>query len=159
MEKTSFSRRKTSLILTILLILVGLPAALSYSSMNLMVLGGRVLDLLDETLGTIGLPITALLTTVVFTWFIQKKIFIEELQDSKRWATLVLYAAKYVIPVILIVTTISQLMLNVDFAGWSLLRDVRLIRGASSGAIALILLGSMLGILFFIERVLHQYKR
>lgn len=158
MEKTSFSRRKTSLILTLLIFLVGLPAALSYSSVNLTVLGARILDVLDETLGTIGLPITALLITIVFTWFIQKKIFTEELEGSKHWTNLVFYTTKYVIPVILLLTTVSQLVLSVDFGGWFLIRETRLIRGLASGSIGFIFLGAMLGILLFIERVLHRYQ-
>jgi neurotransmitter:Na+ symporter, NSS family len=158
MEKTSFSRRKTSFLLTLLLLLVGLPAALSYTSMNLSIFGARILDVLDQTLGTIGLPITALLTTLVFTWFLQKKVFTEELLDSKWWTTLVLYMTKYVIPIVLLVTTVSQLVLNIDFAGWSLVRNVQLIRGAVSGALGLVLLGGALGILLFIERMLHRYK-
>ncbi|MFO7676911.1 MAG: sodium-dependent transporter [Thermoplasmatota archaeon] len=159
MEKTSFSRRKTSLILTILLILVGLPAALSYSSINLTVFGARILDVLDETLGTIGLPVTALLITIVFTWFINKKIFIEELQTSKNWTNLVIYTTKYIIPVILILTTVSQLMLAVDFGGWQLIGEGRLIKGIVSGSLGFIVLGFMLGILLFVERVLHSRKK
>lgn len=159
MEKTSFSRRKTSGILTLLLLLVGLPAALSYTPMNLSIFGARVLDILDETIGAIGLPITALLTTLVFAWFLQKKVFVKELSDSKGWTTLLLYATKYVIPVILIVTTLLQLILSIDFAGWSLVRDVRLIRDAASGVFGLVLLGIVLGILVFIERVLHRYRK
>jgi neurotransmitter:Na+ symporter, NSS family len=158
MEKTSFSRRKTSTILTLLIILVGLPAALSYSSVNLTVFGARILDVLDETLGTIGLPITALLITLVFTWFIQKKVITEELQDSEKWTNLVLYTAKFVIPVILIITTVSQLVLTVDFGGWLLISDTRLLRGIASGSLGFILLGAMLGLLLFIERVLHRYQ-
>ncbi|MBS3748708.1 MAG: sodium-dependent transporter [Candidatus Thermoplasmatota archaeon] len=158
MEKTSFSRRKTSFLLTLLLLLVGLPAALSYTSMNLSFFGVRILDLLDETLGTIGLPITALLTTLVFTWFLQKKVFTEELLDSKWWTKLVLYMTKYVIPIVLLITTVSQLVLNIDFAGWSLVRNVQLLRGAVSGMLGLVLLGGALGILLFIERNLHRYK-
>ncbi len=158
MEKTSFSRRKTSFLLTLLLLLLGLPAALSYTSMNLSFFGARILDLLDETLGTIGLPITALLTTLVFTWFLQKKVFTEELLDSKWWTALVVYMTKYVIPIVLLVTTVSQLVLNIDFAGWSLVRNVQLLHGAVSGVLGLVLLGGGLGILLFIERMLHRYK-
>ncbi|HDQ16499.1 MAG TPA: sodium-dependent transporter [Bacteroidetes bacterium] len=158
MEKFSFSRRKTSIILTLLLLIVGLPAALSYSSVNLSVFGVKVLDFLDETLGTIGLPITALLTTIVFTWFLQKKIFAEELQESKRWASLVLYTTKYVIPVILIVTTLFQLLLNIDFAGWGLMRGKRVIRDLASSAVAIVLLGTILGILLFIKQSLRRFR-
>jgi neurotransmitter:Na+ symporter, NSS family len=158
MEKTSFSRRKTSFLLTLLLLLVGLPAALSYTSMNLSFFGARILDLLDETLGTIGLPITALLTTLVFTWSLQKKVFAEELIGSKWWTTLVLYMTKYIIPIVLLATTVSQLMLNIDFAGWSLVRNVQLLRGAVSGVLGLVLLGGALGILLFIERNLRRYE-
>lgn len=109
MQKTSFSRQKTSIVLTLLLFIAGLPAALSYSSINLSIFGMRILDFLDASLGTMGLPITGFLTALVFTWFFQKNILTEELK-SKRLATLVLYVAKYVIPIILVVVIGSQLV-------------------------------------------------
>jgi len=58
----------------------------------------------------------------------------------------------------LIVTTVSQFALAVDIGGWHLITEGRLIRGLASGSLGFIVLGFMLGILLFVERVLHSRK-
>ena len=93
---------------------IGLPATLSYSGVNLSVFGMKILDVMDETVGTLSLPITALLTSVVFTWFFKKKVLAQELEDSKQWFSMVLLATKYVIPAVLIITTALKIILSFD---------------------------------------------
>lgn len=112
MDTKKISRKKTSIILTILLFLVGLPAALSYTSLNLNVVGMKILDVMDESLGTMGLPIMALFIALVFTWFMDKKVLANEISDSKHWQLVVLTATKYIIPVVLILVIISSLILR-----------------------------------------------
>jgi len=108
------SRRKTSLILMLLIMLIGLPAALSYTSMNLSLGGVRVLDLMDDSLGTYGLLLTAFITAVVFAWFLDKRILIDELKDSKRLTSVVYPAVKYFIPVILVITLLSKIIFKLS---------------------------------------------
>lgn len=69
MQQTGFSRTKTVLILTPIVILLGLFSALSYSEYNLDIAGVRILDFADETVGTIGLLFAAFFTASAFTWF------------------------------------------------------------------------------------------
>jgi neurotransmitter:Na+ symporter, NSS family len=111
MDFKNFSRKKTCFILTCALLLVGLPAALSYSSFNLNVAGVKVLDILDEILGTMGLPIMALFIAIVFTWFLDKKVLASEISDSPRWQFVVFTATKYIIPAVLIIVIISSVFL------------------------------------------------
>ncbi|MBN1861515.1 MAG: sodium-dependent transporter, partial [Candidatus Thermoplasmatota archaeon] len=112
MDRKKISRKKTSIILTFILFLVGLPAALSYTSLDLNVAGMKILDLMDESLGTMGLPIMALFIALVFTWFMDNKVLSKQVSDSKHWQFIVLTATKYVIPVILILVIISSLILR-----------------------------------------------
>lgn len=156
MSLTKFSRRKTSMILTILLIFVGLPAALSYTSMNLSVGDIKILDFMDETLGTYGLPITALFTAVIFTWFAQKKILETELVDSKKWIKIVYLLTKYVIPIVLLITLGAGLLLHVDIGAWRIAPSLRFIGAFAEGLGMIILLGSLLGISLFL---MHYFKR
>lgn len=112
MDTKKLSRKKTSLLLTVLLFFVGLPAALSYTSLNLNIAGTRVLDLMDESLGTMGLPIMAFCIALVFTWFMDKKVLAEAVSESAHWQFTVLTATKYVIPVVLILVILSSLILR-----------------------------------------------
>ncbi|MEM0492487.1 MAG: sodium-dependent transporter [Candidatus Thermoplasmatota archaeon] len=112
-DTTGLSRRRTSLILTVILVFIGLPSALSYTSMNLSIGGVKILDLMDETLGTYGLLFTAFFTSVVFTWFLDKEFMYDELKDAEGWVRIVYPAVKYIIPFVLVVTLISKIMVKI----------------------------------------------
>ena len=111
MDRKKISRKKTSFMLTIILFLVGVPAALSYTSLNLNVVGMRILDIMDESLGTMGLPIMALFIAIVFTWFLDKKVLSSEISDSPHWQFVVFNATKYLIPAVIILVIISSVFL------------------------------------------------
>jgi NSS family neurotransmitter:Na+ symporter len=63
---TRLDRGRSTLRLTAGVFLAGLPSALSYSPLELAVAGTPVLDLVDESVGTHALPISAILIAVVF---------------------------------------------------------------------------------------------
>ncbi len=65
---TDRSRRRVTALLTGGVFLAGLPSALSYSPATLTVAGRRVLDLVDASVGTFGLPVSALVLVAVFVW-------------------------------------------------------------------------------------------
>jgi NSS family neurotransmitter:Na+ symporter len=136
-ETIKISRRKISLLLTIALLILGLPSALSYSSANLSVGGVRILDLLDETLGTMGLPIAALLTAVVFSWFLRKQSLASEIRISEVSFRLLLTALRWVIPTVLLMVTVSRIILSFDFAGWHFLPGIHFIGSLPQGLITL----------------------
>jgi len=152
MNVTKFSRKKTSMILTGLLIIVGLPAVLSYTSMNLSFGNVKILDLMDETLGTCGLPITALVTALVFTWFLKKKILETELDDSKKWIKIVYPTTKYIIPAVLIIILSARALLHVDIGAWHFAPDLHFIGSLAGGIGTLVLLGCALVISLFLTR-------
>ena len=92
---TGISRRRVSFALTAGTIALGLPSALSYSSAALEVGGVRVLDIMDDTVGGLGLVLTATLIAVTFTWFMDGRALAEEMGRGRRLA---LPIAKYAVP-------------------------------------------------------------
>jgi NSS family neurotransmitter:Na+ symporter len=111
MGQTGASRRKASTLLMILLAVAGTPSALSYSSLDLSLYGSRILDLLDVTVGTIGLPIAALLVAITFRWLIDDDILAEQVNLSDGWLRILRNLTKYVIPAALLLIT-AALMRN-----------------------------------------------
>lgn len=156
MNITKFSRKKTSIILSVLLIFIGLPAALSYTSMNVSFGGVKILDFMDETLGTYGLPITALITAVVFTWFAKKKILETELADSKKWVKIIYPIVKYITPTVLILTLGAGLFLQIDIGSWRFAPGLYLLGNLVKGIGTLILLGCLLGISLFLMKYFRK---
>jgi hypothetical protein len=65
---TRLGRRRATLLLIAGVFALGVPSALSYSPVRLAVAGRPVLDLIDESVGTFALPISALLVPFVFVW-------------------------------------------------------------------------------------------
>jgi len=123
-EKTGLSRRQTSAVLTVLVLLLGLPSALSYSGWGWTVLGTRVLDLLDDTIGNLGLPIGALLIAWFFTRRLSASALAEELgATAGSWRSLLLPLLRWVTPAVLVVVLASDLLLNLNPAGWHILNQ------------------------------------
>lgn len=116
-KTTQWSRRKSSVILTLLLLALTLLPALSYSALHLTISGVPVLDFMDETAGTLGLHLTAILLAVAFTWFTPIEAFYEGVGGATRVNHAIFLLCRYLIPAVLIVTVaieiVSSLHLNV----------------------------------------------
>jgi neurotransmitter:Na+ symporter, NSS family len=70
-DSLGMSRRRATALLTLLVFLLGLPSALSYSAAGFNVLGMRFLDLIDDLAGTLGLLLTALIISLSFSWLLK----------------------------------------------------------------------------------------
>jgi NSS family neurotransmitter:Na+ symporter len=114
-ESLGWSRIRAAALLTGAVIIIGLPSALSYSAMDLRIGEIRVLDFMDETVGTLGLPIAALLLAVVFTWFLPRTVLADEIGETS--ARLIHPLCRFVIPAVLIVTTAARLLSGLDYPG------------------------------------------
>lgn len=137
MRTTDWSRRKTSAVMTGVILVAGLPSALSYSAVGLSVFGRPFLDVLDSTVGTLGLPVGAVALVVVFTWFQSPETVREQVGD-----TAVVPLVKYVVPTVLVVVTTARLATGVGTAGWRRLPDVSALPTSQ-----LLVVSSFLGIL------------
>ena len=116
-ESFQWSRNRASVIITAIIFLVGLPSALSYSAAGTTINGIRVFDYMDETVGTLGLPIAAVIMAIVFCWFIPKEKVPDELTTHRGLTRWVFPLCKYVIPPLLIIATAARLLAGFDFAG------------------------------------------
>lgn len=99
MNRTRWSRRRTALALTAGIVAVGLLPALSYSSVGLSLGGVRILDLMDVTVGDLGLPIAGILICLVFAYHFDRKAMAGEI--GERWSGPVLMLTRYVVPLVL----------------------------------------------------------
>lgn len=123
MDRTRMSRTRTSAVLTVLVLGLGLPSALSYSGLELSVFGTRVLDLLDDTVGNLGLPIGALLIAIFFTRGIARTALVEEFNGThgRRARALLLPLLRWVIPGVLVGVLATDVLMNLNPAGWHIL--------------------------------------
>ena len=137
---TGLSRRRVTLLLTGLVILIGLPSALSYTGIALSVGGIRILDLLDETVGTMALPVTALLIAVVFTWYAGRGLLEKEMGSEPGWLKVVYPVTKYLAPAVLGLITMARIVYALDFPGWHLLPGIPYIGILLQGSTTVILL-------------------
>ena len=110
MGETGMTRRKASFFLTIILIVTGLAPALSYSQVDLRFQGLRILDLMDETVGTMGLPIAAFLVAFIFKWFMKYDVLNVMTGTAEVWLSSLNILIKYAIPAVLLIITISTLI-------------------------------------------------
>lgn len=98
---TRLDRTRATHYLTGAIFLLGLPSALSYSPLRLAVAGSPVLDLVDESVGTYALPVSALLITATFVWAAE---FESVRADLGRFYPLV----RYVTPALLTAVTAAK---------------------------------------------------
>lgn len=132
---TRFDRSRSTAVLTAGVFVAGLPSALSYSPPRLLVAGKPVLDIVDESVGTYALPISAFLIAVVFVWATD----FDSVHDELGW----LYPlVKYVIPPVLALVTLAKAF-GVARPAWRLLIDRPrdgLVGVAVAGAVLVLLL-------------------
>lgn len=101
---TQLERRRATVILTGLVTL-GLPSALSYTTVDLTLGGVPVLDLMDETVGSLGLPVTAVVIAVVFGWYQDRETLVSQLGHP-----VAVPLVRIVIPLVLIAVTSVRLL-------------------------------------------------
>ena len=135
---TGRSRRGVAVALTVGVFCLGLPSALSYSAVDLRLFGAPVLDVLDESVGTLALPVTATLIAVVFTWF-DPRTRLQESVPSPLFALV-----EYVIPVVLVGVTALRLVTGVSILGRGLRPGVALLGGPLRAVGTLALLAAAL---------------
>jgi len=76
------------------------------------VLDTPFLGLFDNSVGTLGLPVTALMISVTFGYFVRP----DEVR-APRIERLTTASIKYLLPPVLVVVIASQLFLGFDFSG------------------------------------------
>jgi len=100
---TTWSRRRATAILTAIVFVLGLPAALSYTPADVSLAGVPFLDVVDDSVGTLALPITTFLLAVTFTWVADAPVVRAELGRAYP-------LVKYAIPPVLVVVAATSVM-------------------------------------------------
>ncbi|MFA9518610.1 sodium-dependent transporter [Halopenitus sp. H-Gu1] len=113
---TGFSRRRATVLVSLFVFVLGMPSLLSYTPFQFRMFGMPFLDLLDDSVGTFGLPVTALMISITFGYFVGQPE--ARLPLSERLAVV---STKYLLPPILVAIIASQLFLGFDFPGWHVL--------------------------------------
>jgi len=145
---TRLSRRQATVLVSVVVFFLGMPSLLSYTPFQLSVWGTPFLDLLDNSVGTLGLPVTALMISITFGYFARH----EAVRES-RIERLTVMSTKYLLPPVLVVIIGSQLFLGFDFPGWHTLPGSTLDRAIVSAAIL-----SLIGLLASLLLRLHRAK-
>lgn len=116
----AWSRKKTAFVLTLILLALTTLPALSYSALNLTIAGVPVLDFMDETAGTLGLHITAILLAIVFTHFAPPALFYAEAGGATRLNRAIFLFCKYLLPAVLILTVAAEILsgLHMQVTSW-----------------------------------------
>ena len=151
---TRLSREKICAIVTLLVILIGMPAALSYSAIDLTVAGSRVLDLMDEIFGTMGLLLTAIVTSLALSWCAGRDRIQNEMGGGKIIPSLILRVCQWVIPSLLIFALAFRIATNADFPDWHVLPGTPYFCAATLVAVS----GIAIGILLLVILIFCRWK-
>lgn len=111
------SRSKSVILIAFVVAAIGLPSALSYSSVHLTLFNIRILDLMDKAFGTYGISITAALFVILVTWFMDNRKIIDEINrySSLELPYWTMTIAKYAIPSIIVLVTILDQLTIIKF--------------------------------------------
>lgn len=160
-EATGRSRPIVTLTLLVALLGLGIGPALSYTSVNLSFAGVPLLDFMDDTLGTFGLPISALILAMAFRWLSRQDILRGEIGDAVPGWTFKLLSllTKYAIPPVLLVILVSRLISDSRFPGWHILPDGPLLGTLTRDIAVFVMLPLLLASTLFVVYVVLGRRR
>lgn len=150
---TGWSRRQASLAATGFILLAGLPSALSYSAIELTVVGEPVLDVLNVTVGDYGLPLGAIGIIIVFAWYQDRDTLTAQVAHPVLRSLV-----KYVVPVVLVLVTGLRLLAEIDPIAWTRLPDASSLTILESLVVTLVI-GCLLAVVGWGIYRWHQAKQ
>lgn len=105
MERFELDRLRATIAVLGVVLVAGLPSAMSYSSVGLDIGGRPVLDAVDGTVGTFALPIGAVLLVLVFAWIQDRVVFRQQLPSRP-----IRYLVSVAVPVVLVSVTVYRVV-------------------------------------------------
>lgn len=116
MDRFHFSRMKSSGIVLIYAVVVGIIVCLGYNVLYFDIkmpngTVGQILDLLDYISNTVLMPIVALLTCILFGWVLGPEYITEELEANSakfRRKKMYILMLRYIVPILLILLIIQS---------------------------------------------------
>ncbi len=111
-DEFRLSRLKSTALISLFLLFVGLPSALSYSGYDISLIGKPFLDGMDFIFGSLLIPVSVAIISIAVSWFLKPKKLLEEVnRNSKiKFSNTMVYLLRYVIPLILFVVFILELI-------------------------------------------------
>jgi NSS family neurotransmitter:Na+ symporter len=110
-DERKWTRIKSAILISIIMLLLGLPSALSYSGFDITLFGKPFLDSMDIIFGCLLAPICALSLCLVISWFWNPRLLMEEINKNSRIKIpfAMIYLLRYVIPFVLFIIFILAL--------------------------------------------------
>jgi NSS family neurotransmitter:Na+ symporter len=96
-----YGRKKATFLVSVCIMLIGIPSALSYTALKLELSGNYILDLYDLAFGTEGVIAAGLILSIVAGWYMGPDILIKEIWGSKSKQGLFSLIIKFFIPFVL----------------------------------------------------------
>ncbi len=109
-DSYGFERKKATLLVSIAILLVGLPSALSYTPLKLALFGTPLLDIKDFAFGTIGIISAGLVLTIVAGWYLDHGIISRQIGGSRSMQRLFILIIKFFIPMILFTNLVARVI-------------------------------------------------
>jgi len=109
-DSYGFKRKNATWIVSLIVILIGLPSALSYTTLQLELFGKPLLDLKDFAFGTVGIIASGLVLSIIAGWFLDPGIIFKEIKGGRRIQKLFLIIIRFFIPLILFINLIARVM-------------------------------------------------
>ncbi|MCZ7372552.1 MAG: sodium-dependent transporter [Candidatus Methanoperedens sp.] len=109
-DSYGFERKKATLLVSMAILLVGLPSALSYTPLKLALFGTPLLDIKDFAFGTIGIISAGLVLTIVAGWYLDHGIISRQIGGSRAMQRVFMLIIKFFIPVILFINLLARVI-------------------------------------------------
>ena len=117
MDRLGYSRKKSSLIVTIYALVVGIIVCLGYNYLYVEVTlpngsVGQILDIMDYLSNNIFMPLVALLESILIGWIVKPDLIIEEVTQGKiKFGRRKLYVVmiRFVVPFMLLVLLLQAI--------------------------------------------------
>lgn len=107
-DSVGLPRRWAIGIVSVVLVIVGVTAALSYSPLEWQLFGTPVLDALDQVVGDFALPLGAMATMLVIMWG-GRRLLRDVLDEQSLSVRVALWLAKWAVPVTVTIVLFSML--------------------------------------------------
>ncbi|BDU50204.1 sodium-dependent transporter [Haliovirga abyssi] len=109
-EEKNIDRKKATIVTTIVMIMVGIPASLSLNPSRHLIFGGKsIFDWFDFFTGTLMLPVGGLFVSIFVGWFLDKNIIKKELKDNQLLMKFLSFTLKFIAPITVFIVLINGL--------------------------------------------------
>lgn len=109
-DSYGLTRKKAASFIFVIVMLLGLPSALSYTTFGLEIFEMPFFDIIDLGFGTIGMVVAGLILTTIVGWFVDKKIILNEIGGKKEVQKLFILIIKIFVPLMLLISLVLQII-------------------------------------------------